>query len=196
MVARAKRLAQTLVRKKSFIFFSTLTVASAKATGRVTRHRKSKYCPKVQPACRLTLVKRAYARYPKRFKAQFRDCSNQGKTRMAPRRWVIVNEGNQSKYVVLERTRDNLANQNEIRASMILSTRPSTTLADSFTRRFGADPSSAVRTSLRWQASDELDDGVAHGRQAWLRRWPVDSFFPASLLSGGDAGGRRKRSSS
>src|SRR5664279_6319363 len=74
--------------------------------------------------------------------------------------------------------------------------RPSTTLADSFTRRFGVDPSSAVRASLRRQSSDELDDGVAHGRQAWLRRRPVDSFFPASLLRGGDAGGRRKRSSS
>jgi hypothetical protein len=72
----------------------------------------------------------------------------------------------------------------------------STTLADSFMQRFGADPSSAVRTSLRWQSSDERDDGVAHGRQAWLGRWSVVSFFPASLLRGGDAEGRRKRSSS
>ena len=29
---------------------------------------------------------------------------------------------------------------------------------------------------------DEFEDGVAHGGQGWLRRRPVDSFFPASLL--------------
>jgi integrase len=34
---------------------------------------------------------------------------------------------------------------------------------------------------------------VAHGGQSWLRRGPVDSFFSALLLLGGDAGGRRKR---
>ena len=44
--------------------------------------------------------------------------------------------------------------------------------------------------------SDEIEDGVAHGGQAWLRWWPVDSFFPAPLLRGGDAGGKRRRSSS
>jgi hypothetical protein len=32
---------------------------------------------------------------------------------------------------------------------------------------------------------------VAHGGQSWLRRGPVDSFFSALLLLGGDAGGRR-----
>jgi hypothetical protein len=56
-----------------------------------------------------------------------------------------------------------------------------------------ADPSSAVRASLK-RPNYEVDDGVAHGWQAWLRRWPVDSFFPVSLLRDGDAGGRRKRS--
>ena len=54
----------------------------------------------------------------------------------------------------------------------------STTLADSLMQRFRADPSSAARASLRWQSNDEPDDGVAHGWQAWLRWWPVDSFFP------------------
>ena len=39
----------------------------------------------------------------------------------------------------------------------------STTLADLFMRRFLADPSSAVRASLRRQSSDERDDGVTHG---------------------------------
>src|SRR5438128_12643280 len=56
-----------------------------------------------------------------------------------------------------------------------------------------ADPSSAVRASLK-RPNYEVDDGVAHGWQAWLRRWSVDSFFSASLLRDGDAGGRRKRS--
>src|SRR6266536_1645886 len=42
------------------------------------------------------------------------------------------------------------------------------------------DPSSAVRASLK-RPNDEVDDGVAHGWQAWVRRWSVDSFFPASL---------------
>src|SRR5213076_1953435 len=41
---------------------------------------------------------------------------------------------------------------------------------------------------------DAVEDGVAHGWQSRLRRWPADSFFPALLLRGGDAGGRRKRS--
>jgi hypothetical protein len=56
-----------------------------------------------------------------------------------------------------------------------------------------ADPSSAVRASLK-RPNYEVDDGVAHGWQAWLRRWSVDSFFSTSLLRDGDAGGRRKRS--
>ena len=29
---------------------------------------------------------------------------------------------------------------------------------------------------------DERHDGVTDGRQAWSRRWSVDSFFPASLV--------------
>src|SRR5665648_124583 len=70
-----------------------------------------------------------------------------------------------------------------------LGTDPSTTLAELFTRRFRVDPSSAVRASLRRQSNDELDDGVAYGWQAWLRWRPVDSFFPATFLRGGDAGG-------
>src|SRR3981189_1608888 len=58
----------------------------------------------------------------------------------------------------------------------------STTLADLFTLRFRADPPSAVRASLRRTLSDKFDDGAAHGWQAWLRWWAVDSFFPASLF--------------
>jgi hypothetical protein len=57
-----------------------------------------------------------------------------------------------------------------------------TTLADLFKLHVCADPFSAVRASLRRQSSDERDDGVADGRQAWLRRRSVDSFFPASLF--------------
>src|SRR5262249_34282250 len=34
-------------------------------------------------------------------------------------------------------------------------------------------------TSLRRWSSDEFEDGLAHGGQGWLRRRPVDSFFPA-----------------
>src|SRR6478735_8864528 len=61
-------------------------------------------------------------------------------------------------------------------------TDPSTTLADLLTPLLGANPFSTVRASFRWQLSDERDDGVADGRQAWLRRRSIDSFFPASLF--------------
>src|SRR6266487_1607395 len=58
----------------------------------------------------------------------------------------------------------------------------STTLAYLFTPHLRADPPLAVRAALRWQSSDNLDDGVTHGWQAWLRRRSVDSFFPAALF--------------
>ena len=70
----------------------------------------------------------------------------------------------------------------------------STTLADLFTPLLFADVSSAVRASLSWRSKNEIDDGVAYGRQARLRRWTVDSFFSAPLVRDGDAGGMRKRS--
>ena len=64
-----------------------------------------------------------------------------------------------------------------------ISPRPSTTLADLVY-------AAIVRRSIFGSAGiaeaashDEVDDGVAHGRQAWLRWWPVDSFFPASLVA-------------
>ena len=70
---------------------------------------------------------------------------------------------------------------------------PSTTLADLFMPfRFG-DLSSAVRASLRSWLNDEIDDGLAHGRQARLRRWTVVSFFSVPLVRDGDTGGMRKR---
>ena len=75
-----------------------------------------------------------------------------------------------------------------------LSLEPSTTLADLFTLLLFADLSSAVRASLRSWSNDEFDDGVAYGRQARLRRRPVDSFFSAPLVRVGDAGGTRRRS--
>ena len=62
-----------------------------------------------------------------------------------------------------------------------LRTGPSTTLADLFTPSLFADLSSAVGTLLRSRSNDELEDGVAYGRQARLRRWTVDSFFPSRL---------------
>jgi hypothetical protein len=58
----------------------------------------------------------------------------------------------------------------------------STTLADSFKLHSCADPCSAVRASLRWRSKHEIGDGVTHRWQAWLRRWSIDSFFPAPLL--------------
>ena len=68
----------------------------------------------------------------------------------------------------------------------------STTLADLFTPLLAANPFSTMRASLRWCSSEELEDGVTYGGQSWLRRRPVESFFPALLLRAGDAGGRRK----
>src|SRR6266404_4245550 len=68
--------------------------------------------------------------------------------------------------------------------SKFMSTRPSTTLADLFTPLLFADLFSAVRASLWRRSNDEFDDGVAYGRQAWLRWRSVDSFFPSRF---GDA---------
>jgi hypothetical protein len=45
------------------------------------------------------------------------------------------------------------------------------------------DSSSEVWASLRWRSKYEIDDGVAHRLQAWLRRRPVHSFFPPLLLN-------------
>src|SRR5262249_14909729 len=73
---------------------------------------------------------------------------------------------------------------------------PSTTLADLLRPPLVANPFSTMRASLRRESSEEFEDGVAYGGQSWLRRRPVDCFFPALLLRAGDAGGRRKRSSS
>src|ERR1700737_4013120 len=78
-------------------------------------------------------------------------------------------------------------------ASLLFS-RTSTTLADLLPPPLGAHPFSTMRASLRRQSSEEFDDCVAHGGQSWLRRRAVDSFFSASLLRDGGAGGRRKRS--
>src|SRR5262249_3282962 len=72
----------------------------------------------------------------------------------------------------------------------------STTLADLLRPPLVANPFSPMRASLRRESSEEFEDGVAYGGQSWLRRRPVDSFFPALPLRAGDAGGRRKRSSS
>src|SRR5690349_1726993 len=56
----------------------------------------------------------------------------------------------------------------------------STTLADLLTLRVVAKPFSTMRAALRWWSGEEFEDGVSHGGQSWLRRWAVDSFFPAS----------------
>ena len=75
-----------------------------------------------------------------------------------------------------------------------LSPRPSTTLVDLFTLLLFTDLSSTIRASLRSWSNDEFDDGVAHGREARLRRWAVDSFFSAPLVRDDGVGGMRKRS--
>src|ERR1700751_274653 len=54
--------------------------------------------------------------------------------------------------------------------------------------------SSAVWASLRWRSKYEIDDGVAHRWQAWLRRRSVDSFFSAPLVRGDGVARRRRRS--
>src|SRR5258707_2842878 len=79
----------------------------------------------------------------------------------------------------------------DLTEQVFLSLRPSTTLADLFMPfRFG-DLSSAVRASLRSWLNDEIDDGLAHGRQARLRRWIGDSFFSVPLVRGRETGGIR-----
>ena len=81
-----------------------------------------------------------------------------------------------------------------LRCAEKLTAKASTTLADLFTLLLFADLSSAIRASLRSWSNDEFDDGLAYGRQARLRRRPVDSFFSAPLVQVGDAGGTRRRS--
>ena len=61
-------------------------------------------------------------------------------------------------------------------------------------RRPGIKYPDTVMASLRSWLNDEIDDGLAYGRQARLRRWTADSFFSAPLVRDGDAGGMRKRS--
>src|SRR5262245_49162093 len=63
-----------------------------------------------------------------------------------------------------------------------MSRRPNTTLADLRTRLLVANPFPAVRASRRRSSTDEFEDGLAHGGQGRLRRWAVDSFFPALLF--------------
>ena len=58
----------------------------------------------------------------------------------------------------------------------------STTLADLLTPLLAANPFSTMRATQRRWSSEEFEYGVAHGGQSWLRRWTVDSFFPASLF--------------
>src|SRR5262249_30440058 len=45
-----------------------------------------------------------------------------------------------------------------------------------------ANPFSAMRASLRRGSSDEFENSLAHGGQGWVRRRPVDCFFPALLF--------------
>src|SRR6516162_2875559 len=66
--------------------------------------------------------------------------------------------------------------------SRFMSTRPSTTLADLLRPPLVANPFSAVRASLRRGSSDEFENSLAHGGQGWVRRRPVDCFFPALLF--------------
>src|SRR6476620_12195343 len=75
----------------------------------------------------------------------------------------------------------------------LLNHHTSTTLADLLLRLFTAS-SSAVWASLRWRSKYEIDDGVAHRWQAWLRRRSVDSFFSAPLVRGEGVARRRRRS--
>jgi hypothetical protein len=87
-----------------------------------------------------------------------------------------------SAAAVRNRRRRRIARRPLVRGAGKLRRGPSTTLADLLTPLLAAKPFSAVRASLRQWLSDEFEDGVAHGWQRRLRRWPVDSFFPALLI--------------
>src|SRR6516162_5665616 len=54
--------------------------------------------------------------------------------------------------------------------------------------------SSAVWALLWRRSKNEIDDGLAHSRQAWLGRRSVDSFFSALPVRGDGVAGKRMRS--
>src|SRR5262249_34946720 len=59
----------------------------------------------------------------------------------------------------------------------LMSSRPSSTLAELLMPLPAANPFSTMRASLRWYSSEELEDGVTYGGQSWLRRGGRASFF-------------------
>ena len=99
-----------------------------------------------------------------------------------PLRCELRNQRDTSNFMIVVRHLD-LKFLNELAAIMIGNFK-SAALAllwqIEFTPQSRPDPSSAVRAALK-RSHDEIDDSVAHGWQAWLRWWSVDSFFPASL---------------
>ena len=49
---------------------------------------------------------------------------------------------------------------------------------NAFLPLFFKDLLSTIWALLRRRPKDEIDDGVTYGGHGWLRRRPVDSFFP------------------
>src|SRR5262249_35841695 len=72
-----------------------------------------------------------------------------------------------------------------------MSTRSNPTLAELLMPLPAANPFSAMRASLRWYSSEELEDGVTYGGQRWLRRGGRCFFFFAAVLC--ERAGRRMR---
>ncbi len=63
-----------------------------------------------------------------------------------------------------------------------------------FAPLFFKDLLSAMWALLRRRPKDEIDNTVTYGGHGWLRRRPVDSFFSAPRMRGGDVAGRRRLS--
>jgi len=55
-------------------------------------------------------------------------------------------------------------------------------ITHSIPRRGLKDLLSTIEGLLRRRSKDEINDGVTYGGHGWLRRRPVDSFFPPRVV--------------
>ena len=137
---------------------------------------------------RLDQILRRYGPDANPARETLREYAEQKTDDLFPKDPANVRLGNPSTYELLQRLEDLLLAMKPATPrdhwwlGQAMSLAANTTLADLFKLHVRTYPFVAVRASLRRHSSDESDDGVTDGRQAWLRRRSVDSFFPISLF--------------